>query len=167
MKWDINRCYEKLKDKYDYEEFMKEIEDRYKEYGELVERDVIAYMILDENGRNEITEKCSEISKIHYIRDILNDENGNTSVNLHGIVVDKKDKTSFTRKDGSSGAVSSFLLYDGTAQCRVVMWDEQANKITDFNIGDTVEIKNGYIKNNIRNIEKEIHITTRSTIRKI
>lgn len=55
-----------------------------------------------------------------------------------------------------SGKVGSFLLVDTTGIIRIVVWNDKADLLKEFEVGDVIKIKNGYSKNN--NGRVEVHL---------
>jgi ssDNA-binding replication factor A large subunit len=88
------------------------------------------------------------------------------SVNVKGTVLSAPVVRTFKRKDDTTGFVANMELYDGTGQCRVVCWDDNAKATEGYNIGDEIEIYNGYTKLNKAG-QLEIHVSNRGKIRKL
>jgi replication factor A1 len=122
-----------LKTKKDFE---KEIKKRYKIYDELIDQDTIAFLIVDELGRNT--------QSIIKIVDLA--PNGDYTV--VGRVLSISDPRTFKKKNGAPGKVINLEITDDTAICRLVLWNGDTNHIKNKEIqrGTIVKIINGYTK---------------------
>jgi replication factor A1 len=117
-------------------EFEKEIKKRYKLYNELIDQDTIAYLIVDELGRNK--------QSITKIADLA--PKGDYTV--VGKVLSISDSKSFKRKNGSPGKVINLEITDDSATCRLVLWNGDTSHIKnkEIQLGTIVKIINGYTK---------------------
>ncbi len=117
-------------------EFEKEINRQYKLYDELVDKDTIAFLIVDELGRN--TQSITKITDLA--------PNGDYTV--VGRVLNVSDSKTFKRKNGSPGKVINLEITDETATCRLVLWNGDINAIKNKEIqqGTWIKIINGYTK---------------------
>ncbi|MBN1275131.1 hypothetical protein JXA12_02470 [Candidatus Woesearchaeota archaeon] len=61
-----------------------------------------------------------------------------------------------------SGKVANFLLTDQTGTTRVVLWNEQADKLHELKAGDVIKIKGGYARSN--NDRVELHLGTEAKL---
>ena len=117
-------------------EFEKEINRRYKIYDELIDKDTIAFLIVDELGRN--TQSFTKIADLA--------PNGDYSV--VGRVLSTSDSKTFKRKNGSPGKVVNLEITDETGTCRLVLWNGDIDSIKNKEIhqGTLIKIINGYTK---------------------
>lgn len=117
-------------------EIEKEIQTRYKNYGELVDKDTIAFILVDELGRNK--------QSITRIADLTPD--GDYTV--IGRVLSISDSKTFKRKNGAPGKVVNLEITDDTATCRLVLWngDTEFIKNKEIQQGSWLKIINGYTK---------------------
>lgn len=117
-------------------EIEKEIQTRYKHYGELVDKDTIAFLLVDELGRNK-----QSITRIA-------DLSPNGDYTIVGKVVSISDSKTFKRKNGSAGKVINLELTDETATCRLVLWNGDTDYIKNKEIqqGTWLKVINGYTK---------------------
>ena len=117
-------------------EFEKEINSLYKIYDELIDKDTIAFILVDKLGRN-----TQSITKIV---DLIPD--GDYTV--VGRVLSISDSKTFKRKNGSPGKVINLDITDETASCRLVLWngDIDAIKNKEIQQGTWIKIINGYTK---------------------
>lgn len=126
-----------LKTKKDFE---KEINTRYKTFGELLDKDTIAYLIVDELGRNK-----QSVTKIAH----LTPDGDYTVV---GKVLNISDSKSFKRKNGTPGKVINLDIADDTGACQLVLWNGDTGHIKNKEIrpGSIIKIINGYTKQGYR-----------------
>lgn len=121
-------------------EFDKEINARFKGYDELLDKDTIAFLIVDELGRNK--------QSITKIIDLAVD--GDYTV--AGKVLNISDSKTFKRKNGTPGKVVNLEIADETATCGLVLWNGDIGQIKNKEIkpGTTVRVVNGYTKRGFR-----------------
>ncbi len=100
-------------------------------------------------------------------KDLLNEIDLNISditpnmknINLIGRIKETYNINRFTKSDGGSGHVGSFLLQDDTGDIRIVLWDDQVNIFSESNFeeNELIQIINGIAKKNkYKNVE--IHV---------
>ena len=118
-------------------DFDKEINTRYKKYDGLIDKDTIAYLIVDELGRNK--------QSITNIIDLAADG----EYTVVGTVLSISDSKTFMRKNGTSGKVINLEIADDTACCRLVLWNGDIDSIKKKEIrpGTLLKVINGYTKN--------------------
>jgi hypothetical protein len=117
-------------------DFEKEINTRYKKYDELIEKDAIAYLIVDELGRNKLS--------ITNIIDLAADGEYTVIAKVLSI----SDSKTFKRKNGTPGKVNNLEITDDTATCRLVLWNGDIDYIKNKEIqpGTILKVINGYTK---------------------
>ena len=64
------------------------------------------------------------------------------SISIEGKIMSKFPIKEFTKKSGDVGKVGTLNIRDTTASIRVTFWNEDTDKIKDFNQGDYVSISN-------------------------
>jgi len=62
------------------------------------------------------------------------------SVSLEGKIIQKTPLNIFSKKDGAPGKVRSINLIDSTGTIRITFWNDDAEKINDFEIGNFISI---------------------------
>ncbi len=72
---------------------------------------------------------------------------GNINLNIKSILIEGKviqlsQIREFTRKDGEIGKVRSLTLLDSTGTIRATFWNENTEKLSGIEIGDTISITN-------------------------
>lgn len=93
----------------------------------------------------------------------LSDIKPGMNVNVIGAIISKDGPKSFIRKNGSTGFISNTVINDGTGSSRLILWDERAKETAKFEIGDNIEIRDGYTKSDNG---AEIHVGSRGKIKK-
>ena len=94
-------------------------------------------------------------------------KNGMGDLNIRGRILDISDIRTFNKKDGTAGKVANIMIGDESGKIRVTLWDETADLTKELQIDDSVEIINGYARENNFNQQVEMQVGNRSTIRKI
>ena len=122
-----------LKTKKDFE---KEIKKRYAIYGELVDTDTIAFLLVDELGRN--TQNITPIAELRPEGDFT----------VVGKVLSISDSRTFRRKNGAPGKVINLEIADDTGTCKFVLWNGDIDLVKNKDIcpGTTIKVINGYTK---------------------
>ncbi|GAI67616.1 unnamed protein product, partial [marine sediment metagenome] len=71
-----------------------------------------------------------------------------SNIVLLGKILEVFPSREFTRKDGSTGAVCSFLLGDSTKTVKIVLWDDHAKAAKNeyFRVNELVRVIGGYSK---------------------
>jgi len=128
-------------------EFEKEINRRYKTSDELIDKDTIAFLIVDELERN--TQSITNIANLA----------PNGDYTIVGKVISISNSKTFTRKNGSPGKVVNLEISDETGVCRLVLWNGDIDSIKNKEIcqGSVVKVINGYTKTGYTG-EMEIHL---------
>jgi replication factor A1 len=135
--------YEFITDLKTKQDFEKEIKTRYKTYDELLDKDTIALLIVDELGRN--THSTTKISQ-------LSPDCDSTVI---GKVLSISESKAFKRKNGTPGKVINLDICDETGRCKLVLWNGDTDLIKNKEImpGTTVKIINGYTKQGYAGLE--------------
>jgi len=135
--------YDQIKDIKTKEEFEEGIAKRQKEYGDLIDEDAIALLIVDELGRNKQT-----------ISNMADLESG-LECTVFGKVTTVGESHNFTRKNGSPGTVVNLKITDDTGSCRLVLWNKDVELVKNKTIqqGTHVKLINGYTKDGFNGIE--------------
>ena len=90
---------------------------------------------------------------------------GQSDVNLRGAVLDTDEIRTFDRDDGSEGRVSNLTVGDETGRVRVTLWDERADRATELETGQSVEIVDGYVRE--REGDLELHVGERGAVEEL
>ncbi|OPY25037.1 MAG: Replication factor A [Methanobacterium sp. PtaU1.Bin242] len=163
MNEEIKSEYEKIKDKISYEDFLKEMKTRMKDYedvsfmGELDVARVIVGEYVDEENK-----PLSENNPVTEISDL---KTGNHNISLIGRVMHISNVKKFTTRKGRDGKLANLVLADETGEIRVVMWTENIKHLKKFQEGNVIKLNNLEIKQGFRN--DEAHLNMNSTIQKL
>jgi replication factor A1 len=87
---------------------------------------------------------------------------GQSDVTLQGVVLDADEVRTFDRDDGTEGRVSNLTVGDETGRVRVTLWDERADRATELETGQSVEIVNGYVRE--REGALELHVGSQGAL---
>jgi len=125
------------------EEIMIKIEKKQKDLFGLVSTEGAAYLVAKEYGL-----KLQDSDKKLQIKDIVD---GIKKLNFSGRVFRTSNVVEFKRSDGSIGKVTNAFIGDSTGFVKLVLWDKQVKLLEDetIKLGDTIEIANGFVKENI------------------
>ncbi|MEF8814402.1 MAG: single-stranded DNA binding protein [Halovenus sp.] len=87
---------------------------------------------------------------------------GQSDVTVTGLVLDTDDVRTFDRDDGSEGRVANLTIGDETGRIRVTLWDAKADRATEIEPGETVEVVDGYVRE--REGDLELHVGDRGSV---
>ena len=87
---------------------------------------------------------------------------GLSDVNLRGRVLSTDRVRTFDRDDGTEGRVSNLTLGDPTGRVRVTLWDERADRATELETDESVEVVDGYTRE--RDGDLELHVSSRGAV---
>lgn len=141
-----NDLYELVKDILTEKEFEERISKMRKECDALLDDDTIALFIIDELGRNNLN-----------IYEINNLKPG-IEATIFGIIISIEESRTFKRKNGTFGKVVNLEINDESGSCYLVLWDEDADLISNgkIRIGTNVKVVNGYVKEGMKGLEINI-----------
>ena len=131
-----DELYALVKDLLSEEEFDDEIEKRYKEYDDLLDKETIALLIVDERGRNELDwKKISELKE-------------NEEIMIQLKVANIGNLKCFNKKNGRQGHVINIDVVDDTGKCRLTLWDKDVELVKNKTIkkGSTVKLIDGFVR---------------------
>ncbi|QLG50600.1 single-stranded DNA binding protein [Natrinema halophilum] len=117
---------------------------------------------VDDVEPDDETEIDVTISDTHTVEEL---SLGLSNVNLVGVLLDTDSVRTFDRDDGSEGKVSNLVLGDPTGRIRVTLWDERADQATKLEVGTTVEVIDGYVKE--RDGTLELHVGNRGAVEEV
>ncbi len=87
---------------------------------------------------------------------------GLSDVNLVGRVLATDSVRTFDRDDGTEGRVANLTLGDETGRVRVTLWDDKADRATEVEVDDCVEVVDGYVRE--RDGDIELHVGSRGAV---
>jgi len=149
-------------------ELEKQVKNKAKEIGGFMSEQGILFVIAKEKGVQlrspDIDPQLYEMFEEEFdyndfTVDISEVKESMTNIVLLGKILKVFPSREFTRKDGSTGAVCSFLLADSTKTVKIVLWDAHAKAAKNeyFRVGELVRVIGGYSKvGNSGNLE--IHL---------
>jgi replication factor A1 len=117
-------------------------------------------------NKDFIAESKEKIEVTERVQQIMDIKDGISDLNLTGKILKISDVKTFQRKDGTAGMVGNMLLGDSTGSIRVILWDEKTNILTSVECGDSINIINGYAKENAFSHKVELQIGNQGIIRK-
>jgi len=165
----VEELYQRLLDSgFSEAELEKQIQNKAKEFGGFMSERGILFVIAKEKGVQlrspDIGQQLYEMFEEEFdyddfTIDISEIKEGMTNIVLLGKILRIFQGREFTRKDGSAGAVCSFLLSDSTETVKIVLWDDQAKAAKNeyFRANELVRVIGGYSKAGKSN-EIEVHI---------
>lgn len=135
--------YKFVRDLMTKQEFEDEIKRRSKEFNRLLDEDTIAFLIVDELGKN--------LEAINKIVDLKPD----SEYTIFGTVINVYESRIFKRKNGRNGKVVNMDIQDDTGICRLVLWDKDVERVNNKEIikGSKIKIINGYTKQGYSGLE--------------
>jgi replication factor A1 len=136
------------------DELNEKIEEKLSSLSGLVSKDGAAHIIANELGVKLLVESSGriQINKIFA---------GMRSVSLLAKVQRIFEERTFdTGKH--KGKVRSFIAGDETGTIRIVLWNDQVDKIQTIKEGDIIHLENAYVKEN--NNQKELHLGDKAKI---
>ncbi len=141
------------------EELEAKIDAKLKQLSGLISRQGAAHIIANELGVKLVDQVSGRLK----IGNILS---GMRDVETEGSVVRVFEQRTFETERGP-GKVASFLLGDDTGMVRVVLWNDQAEKISTLGQNMTVKVVGGYTRGRPDQAGKErveVHLNDRSKL---
>ncbi len=124
------------------EDVEKKIADKQRELSNLVSREGAAYIVAKELGLDLASKAHQKLS----IRELVP---GMRSLAVQARVVRAFEPHEFER-EGKKSKVANVIIGDGTASCRLSLWDEQTSLLEKLQPGQAIEIMDGYSKDDGR-----------------
>ncbi len=115
---------------------------------------------------NVITQTNEDVDATMNSQKITDIKDGMGDINLCGRVVDVADVRTFNKKDGGEGRVCNITIGDETGKIRVTLWDEKTDLTKEISFDDSIEIINGYARENNFNQQVEIQVGNHGVIKK-
>ena len=130
------------------EELEKRIQEKMKLLSGLISKDGAAHIVANELGIKLFEPPKGGIK----IKDVLV---GMRNLVVAGKVQQKFPSTAFTT-ESRQGRVASFIMGDETGKIRVVLWNNQVDKIEKIKEGGIVKIEGAYVRDNSGRIEAHL-----------
>lgn len=146
-----SELYSLVKHSISREDFEAEIKRRYIEFDELLNEQALAYLIVDEMGKNVV-----QINKISDLQDKM-------EATLYVIVTSILAIREFTRKNGSNGKVANLEISDNSSSCKLVLWDTKQIDLVEnktIKIDSKLKIVNAKVKKSRYGVEISISHTS-------
>jgi hypothetical protein len=138
-------------------EINSKIKEKMSQLSGLISKEGAAHIVANELGVKLLGETEGKLK----IKDIYA---GMRSVETVGKITNIYELKEFPRQDGSTGKVASFVMGDETSSLRVVLWNDQTDKLKELGVGKVIHITGGYTKENM-NGNIELHIATKANIK--
>jgi len=140
------------------EEVVKRINDKVEELGGLITLEGAAHIIARELEINLYDSQETKKLQPTKTKDLMD---GMNNVTITALVKRIYNPKTFTRNDGSAGAVQNILLVDDVGTCRLVLWDDQIRQFKDYGIsrGDIIQISGAFVKANKYDKQMELSLT--------
>lgn len=133
MDGDVREHYEKVEDLYTEEEFLEEVRDVVERTDGLLQPDVAALRIVDDEGRNDDAVVG------------LADLEGRAEATVRVRVEEVEEPSTFSNDDGG-GTVRNVRVFDEAGRARLVLWDDDVEEADDLAPGDALRVVNARVK---------------------
>jgi replication factor A1 len=133
-------------------EFEENITTIQQDFGDLIDEDAAAFLIVDKLGYNKAN--VMQLADVH----------PGQEATVQGIITGIQPIRTFTRKNGRQGKVANILISDKTGSLPVVLWNEDTSRVEsgEFKLNMHIKIINGYTKQGRNGVE--LHVGRWSTI---
>ncbi|MEM5853148.1 MAG: hypothetical protein QXG39_07920 [Candidatus Aenigmatarchaeota archaeon] len=133
------------------EEIMKKMEEKKKEFSDLLTEEGVAYLVANELGLDLIEKRRRQL-------EIKNIVSGMKNVNFVGRIFHITPIINFEKQDGSIGRVTNIFVGDSTGYVRVPLWNDQAKLVEEgeIKLGDSIQVMNGIAKEGMYGVEVSI-----------
>jgi replication factor A1 len=147
-----NELYPLIQHEVSKKEFEKNITKLQRDFGNLIDEDAAAYLLVDKHGYNQAN--VVKLADIH----------PGQEATVKGIVTAIQPPRTFTRKNGRHGKVVNLFISDDTGVLPIVLWNDDANRVEngEITVKSSIKIINGYTKQGRNGVE--LHVGRWSTI---
>lgn len=129
------------------------IEEKCKSLSGLISKEGAAHIIANELGV-KLVESSGKIKDLYP---------GMRSIDIVGRITNIYEVREFSRADGTSGKVGSFVIGDETGTMRMVCWGSKTDIISTLSEGSVVKVSSTQVRENNRGF-KECHLTDQSKV---
>ncbi|HUT82185.1 MAG TPA: DUF2240 family protein [Candidatus Bathyarchaeia archaeon] len=145
------------------DEVIKRINDKVDELGGLITLEGAAHIIARELEINLYDSQQIQKPQPTKISELID---GMNNVTITAMIKHVFEPKSFSRNDGTQGAVQNAQLIDKSGFCRLVLWDDQIRQFNDYGIsqGDIIRISSAFVKESKFDGVKELSLNSRSQI---
>ncbi len=130
----VDDLYRMVKDLISYDNFLSQIEMRKKIFNNLLNDDAIAYIIVDELGRNP-----GNFTKISNLIDGVN-------VSLKVKVEKIQNAEEFTSKKNKNYKFKKLIVSDDSGSIDLILWNDEIDLYSWIKENDNIIIRNCYVK---------------------
>ena len=147
-----NEFYALIQHEQPKEEFEKNITTIQQEFGDLIDEDAAAFLIVDKLGYNKAN--VMQLVDVH----------PGQEATVQGIITGIQPIRTFTRKNGRQGKVANVLISDTSGSLPIVLWNEDTSRVESGELkpNTCIKIINGYTKHGRNGVE--LHVGRWSTI---
>ena len=133
----VDYYYSLVSDLISEERFKKEIDDKREKYGDLLDDDALAYLIVDELGRN--------LGNKMKIADLYDSINATIEAKIEQIGEVRVVK---------NHRILKMVISDDTGKCQFVLWNDEIDKAKEqLKEGKKIKIINGYVRENMYGLQ--------------
>ena len=145
------------------DEVTQRINEKVEELGGLITLEGAAHIVAREMDINLYDSQQIPKPEPIKIKDLIG---GMNNVTITALVKNIYQPKTFSKKDGTQGAVQNVHLVDNTGTCRLVIWDDQIRQFQEANLsrGDLIRINSAYVKESKYDGVKELGLNSRSHI---
>lgn len=143
MEQNIQQFFTRVKDLQSEASFLQEIKKRKKAYDDLFTDEIIAYLLVDELGRN--TDAYVKIKDLH----------PGIECSIKGMITSIDTVKTFQRKKGFKGRLVKLIVTDETGSTPLILWNDDVSLIENNTLGlqTMITVINGYTKKGYNGIE--------------
>jgi replication factor A1 len=147
-----NELFLLVKEKQTKQEFEDNIVTLQNEFGNLIDEDAAALLLVDKLGCNNAN--VVQLAEVH----------PGQEATVQGIITSIQPVRSFSRKNGREGKVANLLISDQTGTLAIVFWNDDALRVEsgEFQKDMKIKIINGYTKQGRHGVE--LHVGRWSSI---
>jgi len=156
IKLPLNDIIFKIKEKTNLseEDINKKIDEKLAQLSGLISRQGAAHIVANECGVKLFEATTGKLQ----IKNILSGMRNVETVGKIQKIFEVREFNTGAR----SGKVGSIIIGDETGTIRIVLWNDQADKLKEFKENDILKIVGGYVREN--QARKEIHVNDRSKL---
>ena len=141
-----NELYTLIEEQQSKEEFEDHILQIKQDFGDLIDDDAAAFLLVDKLGCN--TANIMKLSDVH----------PGQEATVQGIISSIQPLHVLTRKNGRQGKVANLMITDDTGSLPIVLWNDDANRVEQGKLKEHMKIKiiNGYTKQGRNGVELHV-----------
>jgi replication factor A1 len=166
IKEEINREYEKIKDKLPYEDFLKKMDERKKEYADVsFMNDLDIARTITGEYISEANQPLSEKNESKKIAELTA---GEENVSITGRIMHISNVKRFTSRKGKGGKRAKMVIADESGQIGVAMWTNNIKSLKNIEENDVIKLNHVDVKQSFGAEDtNEIQMGWDSTVEKL